>query len=129
MVAKKRCLKNWERIAKSRSANYLLLLSYNHSLKKNLSWSTTIKDIFSNVGQLELFLANDMRNKPLHVLFFERVCDIFHQEAFTEIHKDGSKLRTYAKLKTKIGLEDRRPYFTDKNPVIEPQIKYRGRPS
>ena len=31
--------------------------------------------------------------------------DIFHQECFTEINKEGSKLRTYAKLKTTIGME------------------------
>ena len=31
--------------------------------------------------------------------------DIFRQESFTEINKEESKLRTYAKLKTTIGME------------------------
>ena len=31
--------------------------------------------------------------------------DIFHQDAFAEINRDGSKLRTYAKIKTESGFE------------------------
>ena len=36
---------------------------------------------------------------------FIRMKDIFHQEAFTLINKDSSKLRTYSKVKTNIGIE------------------------
>ena len=89
-----------------KSANYLVSLSYDNSLKNNLTWSTTIKDTFSNVGQLELFLTNGIREKLPYDLFFDRACDIFYQDAFAEIHRRESKLRTYAKLKTKIGLEN-----------------------
>ena len=106
LLAKQRCLKNWSRIAKLRSANYLLTLSYDNSLKNNLSWPIAIKNTFSNVGQLDLFLSNETRRKPASKLFFDRASDIFHQEAFSEIHRGESKLRTYAKLKTKIGLEN-----------------------
>ena len=35
----------------------------------------------------------------------KRRSDIFHQEAFTEINRDRSKLRTYGKIKSKIGME------------------------
>ena len=35
----------------------------------------------------------------------KRMSDIFHQEAFTEINGDRSKLRTYGKIKSKIGTE------------------------
>ena len=38
--------------------------------------------------------------------------DIFHQEAFSKIQKEGSKLRTYGLLKREIGLEN---YLTDIN--------------
>ena len=106
LLAKKHCLKNWARVAKSRSANYLLISSYDNSLKHNLTWPTSIKNIFSKVGQLDLFLANEVSIKPPNEQFFERACDIFHQEAFAEINRGESKLRTYAKLKSRIGMEN-----------------------
>ena len=36
----------------------------------------------------------------------KRMSDIFHQEAFAEINRDGSKLRTYAKIKQEHGIEN-----------------------
>ena len=106
LLAKKYCLKNWVRIAKSRSANYLLTLSYDNSLKHNLTWPTSVKNIFSKVGQFDLFLTNEISRKPPNEQFFKRACDIFHQESFAEIHREESKLRTFAKLKSKIGMEN-----------------------
>ena len=35
-----------------------------------------------------------------------RMTDIFHQEAFAEINREGSKLRTYAKVKQEQGIEN-----------------------
>ena len=35
-----------------------------------------------------------------------RMVDIFHQEAFAEINRDGSKLRTYAKIKQERGISN-----------------------
>ena len=37
---------------------------------------------------------------------FERMKSIFYQESFNNIRRDDSKLRTFAKLKTNIGLEN-----------------------
>ena len=36
-------------------------------------------------------------------MVFKRMTDIFYQEAFTTINNEGSKLRTFGKLKTDIG--------------------------
>lgn len=106
LLGKKRCTKNWVRIAKTRSANSLITLSYDNALKNNLQWPTAIRTTLSKVGQLDLFLNTEKYIKPPSVLFFKRGCDIFHQEAFAEMHREDSKLRTYAKLKTDIGLEN-----------------------
>ena len=38
-------------------------------------------------------------------ILFQRLVDIFHQTAFTEVRDGGSKLRTYSLLKTEIGFE------------------------
>ena len=42
-----------------------------------------------------------------HIAFFQRTCDIFHQNVFWEIQKNNSsRLRTYGIIKTQIGCED-----------------------
>ena len=45
------------------------------------------------------------KNSSLGRNAFIRMKDIFHQETFTLINKDSSKLRTYSKVKTDIGIE------------------------
>ena len=102
----KQCIKNWHRIAKLKLANNLTTISYNNALKNSLQWPTSIKTTLSKTGQMDLFLNNENHRKPPSVLFFERGRDIFHQEAFAKIQKEDSKLRTFAKLKNEIGLED-----------------------
>lgn len=67
------------------------------------------------MGQLDLFVNNESHRKPPSQLFFERACDIFHQNSFSEIKSENSKLRTYAKFKTEIGMED----YLHKIPKIE----------
>ena len=37
---------------------------------------------------------------------FERLYDIFHQDALASISEDSSKLRTYSRIKTKLGIEN-----------------------
>ena len=41
----------------------------------------------------------------LHITAMRRMTDIFHQEAFAGINTQGSKLRTYAKIKLEQGYE------------------------
>ena len=50
---------------------------------------------------LEAFLTK----KPCHRNAFQRLSDIFYQEAFAQINNENSKLRTYSLVKTKIGIE------------------------
>ena len=50
-------------------------------------------------------IDSNINTLPIHIAAFTRMKDIFHQERFTEINKEESKLRTYAKLKTTIGME------------------------
>ena len=41
----------------------------------------------------------------VHEKAMTRMADIFHQEAFANLAKTSSKLRTYGKIKTDIGIE------------------------
>ena len=42
----------------------------------------------------------------LPITAIKRMSDIFHQESFAEINKEGNKLRTYAKIKLEKGYEN-----------------------
>ena len=44
-------------------------------------------------------------NEHLEKLAMQRMTDIFHQNAFADINRNESKLRTYAKIKKTQGLE------------------------
>ncbi len=55
----------------------------------------------------DLFLGND---KNSHLKAYQRMVDIFHQEAFSNIKRNESKLRTYGLLKSEPGFER---YLTD----------------
>ena len=46
------------------------------------------------------------KNKNTHLNAWQRLNDIFHQLAFTEINKDNSKLRTYGLIKKNLGFEN-----------------------
>ena len=83
-------------------ANSLTLLSYENAIKNNLKWPNAIETKLSQTGQLDLFVDNESHRKPPSQFSFERACDIFHQNSFSEIKSENSKLRTYAKFKTEI---------------------------
>ena len=53
-------------------------------------------------------MAPNPKNKVLssHLKAFQRMIDIFHQEAFSDIQRSDSKLRTYSLLKLKPGFEN-----------------------
>ena len=50
-------------------------------------------------------LGGLIRNQFIHIKAINRMTDIFHQEAFNDINRTRSKLRTYGKIKTKRGIE------------------------
>ena len=60
----------------------------------------------SKYGILSLFLKKfPEKNLFVHKKKYERQVDIFHQEAFEDVKRDGSKLRTYALVKSQKGFE------------------------
>ena len=66
---------------------------------------------------LNLFI-NSYKTKHVFInkKLFQTLSDEFHQNAFEDICKEESKLRTYALFKTEIGFEK---YLTEiKNPVL-----------
>ena len=113
-------IKNWERI-KAKRANDLLLSSYNDANKENLPWLSGIKTMLETKGMLNLYI-NSYGNKPAFInkKIFQTLTDEFHQHAFANIRREQSKLRTYAVLKTEIGLEK---YLSEiKNPVLRTEM-------
>ena len=88
-------------------ANEIITKSYDHALAQNLSWAIEIKSALSNIGMMESFI-NLGHDDNLHTNAFQRMCDIFHQEAFECLRKEDSKLRTYNHIKSQTGLE---PYL------------------
>ena len=104
LYAKKNAIKNWNRIAKLKEANRLVTLSYDNALAQKLTWAVHAQTTLSTMGMMETFISNE-KDLHCHIKVFQRLKDIFHQEAFAEINEPSSKLRTYGHLKTKIGIE------------------------
>ena len=103
--AKKFAIKNWERIKRGK-ANSILLASYTDSTEENLPWTNGVKSILEKNGMLSFYL-NDYSSKPPFISkrLFDRIFDTFHQNSFTSINQDTSKLRTYALFKKNAGFE------------------------
>ena len=104
--AYKAATKNWERI-KSKKVNIYVYKSYQNAIEENLPWTNNVKDLLEKNGML-CFYINTYENKPpfIHKKLFQRLSDIFHQEAFSTMANEQSKLRTYGLLKNKIGIEN-----------------------
>ena len=97
--SKKLCIKIFYRIEHLKKANNLLLASVKHSNENNHKWTSSVKNCLDTTG------IGNVNTDNIHKKAFERMKDIFHQEAFADINRDVSKLRTYASFKTSIGLE------------------------
>ena len=103
LYAIKNTVKNWVRIACHGIANELVIASYKYAVQNNLEWPAQLERTLSQIGMRESFLTNE---DICHLTVFQRMYDIFHQGAFSDINKDGRKLRTYKLIKTTIGLEN-----------------------
>ena len=101
----KNSIKNWYRIGILNDCNPLTLLSFQNIVDKDLEWHKNTKKILNYIG-LGNVLSGDVSNPEVEV--FKRLVDIFHQNAFTEINKESSKLRTYSTVKKEAGEE---PYL------------------
>ena len=81
--------------------------------KTECNENTNIKQKLTVIGMREQFLAND---KNSHLKAFQRTINIFHQEAFSDIQRSDSKLRTYSLLKVQLGFEN---YLNDIKSIKE----------
>ena len=71
-----------------------------HSTLNQLKWSQSVIESLRHMG-----IGGGDINEFVDKTAMQRMTDILHQEAFAEINRDGSKLRTYAKLKQEPGIE------------------------
>ena len=102
ILAQKKAVKNWLRIASGGNCNPLVIESYQIALSHNLSWPKNIETLISEIGLRQSFLDID---SDIHEQVYQRKKDIFHQKTFVDIKKDDSKLRAYGKIKIEPGFE------------------------
>ena len=98
----KNCIKNWHRINNEKEANCILLDIHQMAIDNNLPWPVQIKNKLDSID-IDVGTEDDLGK--IHITVFERLRNNFHQSCFEEIVLKHSKLRTYAKLKTEIGME------------------------
>ena len=91
------------RLTTQQNGNEITLKSHEFARENNLKSIACVQDTLSRIGLMEDFIT---KNKNTHINAWQRLNDIFHQLAFTEIKKENSKLRTYGLLKTNIGFEN-----------------------
>jgi len=68
-----------------------------------MTWPKCIEKAITEIGLRGLFL---IQSQTAYIDVFQRMKDIFHQESFSEIKTDNSKLRTYSKFKDTTGYEN-----------------------
>ena len=105
IFAQKAAVKNWERIRRG-DANFYLKLSYKNAQEDSLVWLSRIESILSENGLNCLFMEDEGRNtRNVSSILTLRLTDRFHQEAFSTISNENSKLRTYGLVKSLVGTE------------------------
>ena len=75
-------------------------------MKEDLPWISSIRRQLEKNGFLSLFI-NEYPETPIfiHKKLHERLVDEFHQNAFSTIRNENSKLRTYVLIKSDFGME------------------------
>ena len=99
LFGKKNCIKNQVRIGHNGKANKTVLMSYLNCTEEQLKWPSSIMDCFNVIGCGNI---NEFMDKTA----FQRMIELFYQEAFAYISQEDSKLRIYARLKKDRGLEN-----------------------
>ena len=96
-------IKNWERIREG-NANKLLIDSYNDALREDLPWVVGVGGHLLNSGLDNVPPSAD--GKPfIYKKIHEALRGQFRLDSLSAIKKPDQKLRTYALLKTGVGLE------------------------
>ena len=96
IYGKKNAAKNWERISLKQKANPLLLTSTQNCIERD--WVYAMKNSFSSIGLLDVFLNIPHTIRSPNVQLFKREKDIFQQTALHNI-QNMSKLSSYSYLK------------------------------
>ena len=102
ILAKKKAIKNWVRMATNENCSTILLNTYQFSIEKGLNWTVSMKKMLSEIGLMQCF---DDTDPDSHLKAFQRFQDIYHQTTLEKIKGGDSKLRTYALFKTSPGFE------------------------
>ena len=100
IYGRKNSIKNWVRIHFQKKANQIVLWACLNSVENQLKWSQSVSECLNHIGIGGANLSEFVDKSAM-----QRMMDIFHQEAFADINREGSKLRTFAKLKQEQGIE------------------------
>ena len=100
LYGKKNCIKNWGRIHVQQKGCTLIQSSYRNATIHQLPWPQLVDECLRQMG-----IGGRNINETTDKLAIQRMIDMFHQNAFAEINRNESKLRTYAKIKKEPGLE------------------------
>ena len=100
LYGKKSCIKNWGRIHVQQKGCTFIQSSHENSLIHQLMWPQQVNECLRHMG-----IGGRDINENVDRAAMQRMTDIFHQNAFAEINRNDSKLRTYAKIKKEQGLE------------------------
>ena len=100
LYGKKNCIKNWGRIHVQHKGCTIIQSSHQNSVMYQLMWPQLANECLSQMG-----IGGRNINESVDKLAMQRMTDIFHQNAFAEINRNESKLRTYAKIKKVQGIE------------------------
>ncbi len=103
ILAKKRAVKNWIRMATNTNCNGILQDSFQSSTDGNLVWTDNMKAMLSEIGLMQTFTSQD---PDAHLKAFQRLQDIYHQTTLGRIKSGDSRLRTYGLFKTTPGFEN-----------------------
>ena len=102
ILAKKRAVKNWVRMATNTNCSDILCDSYQFSIDEGLQWTDNMKTMLSEIGFMQSYTSKD---PDTHLKAFQRLKDIYNQTALENIKSGDSRLRTYALFKTTPGFE------------------------
>ena len=98
IYARKNCINNYFRIKTLKRVNNLTAATLRSTESQPLGWYVTNEDFLRGIGI-------GISENRLCPKAFIRMKDIFYQESFSFINREDSKLRTYGKVKTNIGIE------------------------
>ena len=100
IYARKNAIKNWGRINAGK-ANPEVIQSYKDSTDNQSRWTQLGKITLDRMG-----IGRENLDELVFISAMKRMTDIFHQEVRTDMNRPNSKLRTYARVKEHLGMEN-----------------------